>query len=191
MVFPWSSISVANLATGHIVEDLKLGIDLARAGSPALVCPEPLVTSYFPSSTEGAQDQRVRWEHGHMSVILSDAPNLLVDAIKSLNINLLALALDLSVPPLALLTLLVAANWLAGICLFAFTRARFSLGITTLEVALVGFSVLLSWGRFGRKIISLHSLAFAVVYAIAKIPIYLKFLVARQLDWVRAKRDVD
>ncbi len=72
MAFPWAAISTAALASGHIVEDLKLGIDLARAGTPALFCPEARVTSYFPATAEGIAGQRTRWEHGHLGVILSD-----------------------------------------------------------------------------------------------------------------------
>jgi cellulose synthase/poly-beta-1,6-N-acetylglucosamine synthase-like glycosyltransferase len=191
MAFPWSTLASAELATGHIVEDLKLGIDLARSGTPALFCPEALVTSCFPSSVEGAQSQRTRWEHGHIGVILSDAPKLFAKAIGLMNVDLLALALDLCVPPLALLTLLVSLNWLASALIFGFARAQFSLALMTLEAVLLGFSVLASWAKFGRKIISLKSLAFALVYAISKIPLYAKFLIARQLHWVRAKRDSD
>jgi cellulose synthase/poly-beta-1,6-N-acetylglucosamine synthase-like glycosyltransferase len=191
MAFPWSAIAAAELATGHIVEDLKLGIDLARAGSPPLFCPDALVTSYFPSSAEGAKSQRIRWEHGHIGVILSEAPSLLAQAIKSLNSDLFALALDLSVPPLALLTLLVAMNSLASVVIFGFTGARFSLYLITIEATLLGSCVLASWQQYGRKIISLKGLVFALFYAAAKIPLYLKFLLARQLHWVRAKRDAD
>lgn len=191
MAFPWSAIASADLATGHIVEDLKLGLDLARAGTPALFCPEARVTSYFPASADGARGQRTRWEHGHLGVILSDAPKLIAQALVRFDADLMGLALDLCVPPLALLTLLVAALWIASALVFGFWRAQFALDLMTLEVALLGFSVLASWAKFGRNIISLKSLAFAVVYAISKIPLYAKFLLARQLHWVRAKRDSD
>ena len=55
--------------------------------------------------------------------------------------------------------------------------------------ALFGLSVFLSWARFGRRIISLGSLALAAMYALWKIPLYARFLVARQVNWVRSKRD--
>jgi cellulose synthase/poly-beta-1,6-N-acetylglucosamine synthase-like glycosyltransferase len=95
MAFPWACISSANLATGHIVEDLKLGIELTRRGTPPLFCPEALVTSEFPSSGEGIRSQRTRWEHGHLGVILSDAPQLFLSSLAPLNLPALALALDL------------------------------------------------------------------------------------------------
>jgi len=191
MAFPWPRIAAAELATGHIVEDLKLGIEMARAGSPALFCPDALVTSYFPPSANGARVQRARWEHGHIGVILNDAPSLFIEAFKSLNLNLIALGLDLCVPPLALLTLLVAANWLGSICFLVMAKIQLPFALMTVEMVLIGLSVLMSWARYGRQIISFGSLALAVVYALSKIPLYAKFLVARQMDWIRSKRDGD
>jgi hypothetical protein len=40
MAFPWDIIRSAELASGFIVEDLKLGLDLADAGHPPVFCPE-------------------------------------------------------------------------------------------------------------------------------------------------------
>jgi cellulose synthase/poly-beta-1,6-N-acetylglucosamine synthase-like glycosyltransferase len=191
MAFPWPTIAAADLATGHIVEDLKLGIEMARRGSPALFCAEALVSSDFPATAKGARGQRARWEHGHIGVILSDAPGLFLKAVKSRNLNLMALGLDLCVPPLALLTLLVLVNWLASIGFLVVAKMQFPFVVMTIEVALVGLSVLMCWARFGRQIISFGSLALAMVYAVSKIPLYAKFLVARQMHWVRSKRDGD
>lgn len=189
MSFPWSRISTARLATGHIVEDLKLGIDLARAGSPPLFCPEALVTSCFPSSSEGIQGQRTRWEHGHLTVILSEAPRLLLDSILHLNPRLLALALDLCVPPLALLVLQVTAVWLASALLYLLGKTVLPFGIATVAALMLALSVLLCWARYGRRIISLGDLVLSPLYAVWKVPLYARFLVARQLEWVRSTRD--
>jgi cellulose synthase/poly-beta-1,6-N-acetylglucosamine synthase-like glycosyltransferase len=191
MAFPWACISTARLATGHIVEDLKLGVDLARAGTAPLFCPEALVTSDFPASSAGVRSQRTRWEHGHLSVIFSEAPRLFLNSLVALNVNSMALALDLSVPPLALLTLLVLVVWLAAVFLFVFTKSPFALAVTTATAVLLLLSVLLSWRGYGRPIISLGNLAFAMIHAFLKIPLYLRFVVARQVKWVRSKREAD
>ena|ERR1700683_5223954 len=191
MAFPWVCISVAHLATGHIAEDLKLGVDLARAGTPPMFCPDALVTSTFPESTEGTRTQRTRWEHGHLAVILGDAPRLLLDAILKMDLKLLTLALDLSVPPLALLTLVTSAVWFVSAVFYALTREQAPLVIASTAAALLVLAVTLSWMRFGRHILSLTDLAQAFLYALWKIPVYAKFLVARQLDWVRSRRDGD
>jgi cellulose synthase/poly-beta-1,6-N-acetylglucosamine synthase-like glycosyltransferase len=189
MAFPWSCISTATLASGHIVEDLKLGIDLARAGTPPLFCPGAVVTSSFPTSNAGIQSQRTRWEHGHLGVILGEAPRMFLDSLASRNPHLMALALDLTVPPLALLTLLTGAVWIASAALCVLAGPRFPIVISSVAGALLALSVLLSWVGYGRQIISLGELALAGVYALRKIPLYLRFFVARQLDWVRSNRD--
>jgi cellulose synthase/poly-beta-1,6-N-acetylglucosamine synthase-like glycosyltransferase len=189
MAFPWECLSKAILATGHIVEDLKLGLELARAGSAPLLCPQALVTSNFPTSAEGVKDQRTRWEHGHLSVILSDAPRLFLDGLRKRSANLLALALDLCVPPTALLALLVAAIWTSCAILFHLTEAAWPLVLASLAAVLMAASVLMSWGARGRHILTLGALLLSVIYPLRKIPLYLRFLVARQVNWVRSKRD--
>ncbi len=54
MAFPWHVIRATDLATGAIVEDLKLGLDLAAAGHPPLFCPSARVTRQFAISAQGA-----------------------------------------------------------------------------------------------------------------------------------------
>jgi cellulose synthase/poly-beta-1,6-N-acetylglucosamine synthase-like glycosyltransferase len=189
MAFPWLRISEAKLASGEIVEDLKLGIDLASAGAPPLFCADALVTSDFPNSSDGVQGQRTRWEHGHLRLLMTEVPRLLLTSVFRRNISLLALTLDLSVPPLALLTLLVAAVWCAGAIFYLFTKSTFPLGIASADAVLLVLAVLMSWHRYGRQTISLGKLALAVAYALWKIPLYAKFLVARQIGWVRSKRN--
>jgi cellulose synthase/poly-beta-1,6-N-acetylglucosamine synthase-like glycosyltransferase len=191
MAIPWSCIKTVKLASGHIVEDLKLGIDLARAGKAPLFCPDAVVTSTFPGSRVGQRGQRTRWEHGHLGLILSEAPRLFFHSVAKRDLKSFALALDLSIPPLGLLTLQIAVVWLASAGLYMTKSVGVPLLFATTAAALLGLSTLLAWGRFGRKIISISDLAFAPIYAVWKLPIYVRFLLARQLDWVRAKRDND
>jgi hypothetical protein len=154
-----------------------------------LFSPEALVTSNFAASSEGAKSQRTRWEHGHISVILSDAPRLFCDAVFKLDLRLLSMALDLAVPPLALLTLANVAIWIGGALLFVATKIAIPVVISTVSLGLLALSILVSWGRYGRHVISLAELGLAIYYALMKIPLYLRFWVARQSDWVRSKRD--
>jgi cellulose synthase/poly-beta-1,6-N-acetylglucosamine synthase-like glycosyltransferase len=189
MAFPWECLRTSALATGHIVEDLKLGIDLARAGHAPLFCPEALVTSRFPDSAAGLQSQRTRWEHGHLGIIFREAPRLFLQALLRRRPALLALALDLSVPPLALLALQLLLVWVATLALYALTEATAPLWLASLGVVLFGLAVITAWGRFARHVVSLASLALVPVYVLWKIPLYAKFLVSRQIDWVRSRRD--
>src|SRR5208283_3138044 len=63
MAFPWLLIRSAPLATGNIVEDMKLGLDLAVAGQPPKLCSEARVSGELPSVRRAAVTQRTRWEH--------------------------------------------------------------------------------------------------------------------------------
>lgn len=189
MAFPWECISRAQLATGHIVEDLQLGIDLALAGTAPRFLPDALFTSEFANSQDGFSTQRTRWEHGHLSLILGTVPRLIFASVASLDVGLLALALDLSVPPLALLTMLAGIGWALTLGLYLLAGDRAPLILMSTTCAMLAFSVFVSWFRFARNTISLRDLSFSVIYSIGKIPLYLRFLYARQFDWVRSKRN--
>jgi len=189
MAFAWRDLPLIDLASGHIVEDLKMGLDFCRSGKPPLFCPDALVTSYFPRSEEGLATQRTRWEHGHLGVILGDAPTLLVEAIRKGNGSLLAMTLDLLVPPLALLTLALIAAFGLSWLVFVLTGAWAPALMASVGVTLLGTTILLAWSQFGREIISFSALMYAPFYALKKIPLYVGFLFKRQVEWVRSKRD--
>lgn len=189
MAFTWSHISHAKLSTGQIVEDMQLGIDLARSGTPPLFCPEALVTSVFPSAVEGLNAQRTRWEHGHLGVILAQVPRLLCQSLVSANGVLFAMALDLCVPPLALLSLLILGTWTGAIALALMGGSALPCLMASLTTAMLALAVMLAWWNFGRSTISLRQLCHVPFYVVAKIPLYFYFLVKRQSGWVRSKRD--
>lgn len=189
MAFVWRDLALIDLASGHIVEDLKMGLDFCRNGKPPLFCPEARVSSDFPRSDEGLSTQRTRWEHGHLGVILGDAPRLFVESLRRFNGNLLAMTVDLVVPPLALLTLILLAAFGVSWLLVLIGGPLAPALIATAGVALLGVTILLAWNRFGRGIIPFSTLLYAPLYALKKIPLYIGFVVKRQVDWVRSKRD--
>jgi len=189
MAFPWPVISEMNLASGHIVEDMKLGMDLAERRRAPVFCPQAEVMSYFPLNSEGTKTQRTRWEHGHIAMILSDAPALLGRAIMTANVGLLALTLDLCIPPLALLTMMVVGLVALTAVLWATTGAMLPVALAAVVLAMLISAVMLAWARFGRAIISFTELLMVGVYMVWKIPLYVKFFGARQVEWIRSKRD--
>ena len=192
MAFPWRLIADAPLASGHLVEDMKLGIDLTLAGRAPRFEPRALVTSRFPEPGAASTRQRTRWEHGHLATLLSDGPRLLGRGLARRDPACVALALDLMVPPLALLlglTLAMAAlNAFVG---WALPGAVAPVTVSVGALGLLGAAVLIAWVRVGRDLLQMRELACAPLYAAAKLPIYLRFLVGRQVDWVRTKRDGD
>ncbi|MES2831781.1 MAG: glycosyltransferase family 2 protein [Pseudomonadota bacterium] len=189
MAFPWDVIRDAPLANGHIAEDMQLGIDLASNGYPPLYCADALVSSYFPNSVQGTQTQRTRWEHGTISILIGTAPKLLLQALKARNFALTGMALDLLVPPVALLCMLVFAVTLAALVFAAITGIAGPAVLAVLMMVGLVFAVLAAWWRYGRNILPLHQLFSAVFYMLKKIPLYCRYVVSRQVEWVRSKRD--
>jgi len=189
MAFAWSVIATAPLASGHIVEDMQLGLDLARAGTPPLFCPDALVTSVFPASDEGTTAQRTRWEHGHLGVIFRHGVPTLCRAIAQRRLALLLMVLDLCVPPLASLVLLLLAMAGVSALVWAIGGSGAALVVTTVTIAELVSGIWIAWWRFGRGIVSAGELLSVPAYVVAKIPIYARLLKSRQMEWVRTKRD--
>jgi cellulose synthase/poly-beta-1,6-N-acetylglucosamine synthase-like glycosyltransferase len=188
MGFPWQIIKSAQLASGHIVEDLKLGLELAAAGSPPRFCPQGLVTSMFPTSSEGMLAQRTRWEHGHLDVAVKLGPPMLWRALKTGRFGMAAMVIDMCVPPLAALVTLSLFTLLIASVLAVLGHVS-ALQVMAAGMACLGVAVLLSWHRFGRAIVSLRDLMSVPFYIAAKVPLYLQAVTKRQVEWVRTKRD--
>jgi len=189
MAFPWGVISSAELASESIVEDLKLGLDLALAGTPPVFCPFLGVTSNFPPSFGSAQSQRARWEQGHLATILTMAPRLFVSAIVRADFALLALALDLAVPPLTLLGMLAAGMAMVAGLAAVFTHDSAVLLVSAANlIGLIG-GVILSWLKCGRDILPPSAILLIPAYVIKKIPIYRQFFSRKsESKWIKTDR---
>lgn len=188
MAFPWSTICQATLASGHIVEDLKLGLDLAAAGQAPLFCPAALVTSMFPDNRDGSQAQRRRWEHGHLGMMLQDGPRLLWTSLRRRDRQLLLLTLDLCVPPLSLLILMLALVCGAA-ALGNYYGAAVPWPLLLAAPVLLSGALIAAWFRSGRQILPPARLWHVACYLLAKLPLYIGFLLRRQRIWVAARRD--
>lgn len=189
MAFPWRLIRSLNLAHGSIVEDVKLGLDLAQAGSPALFCPSAKVTSQFPWSIEGAKSQRQRWEEGHVRIIMAAVPRLLYSAITRRNLGLFALTLDLLVPPLSLLVMLVTGMFFVAALAVIFGCSPTALIISAACLFGLAIAVILAWAKSGRDVLPPRSLFSIMAYVFAKLPLYGRLLFRRSApQWVRTDR---
>lgn len=188
MAFPWAVLQRVSLASGHIVEDMQLGTELALAGAAPRFEPDAQVMGEFPLSSAGAATQRTRWEHGHLQVLLGQAPRLLARGVRRADLAAMALAADLLVPPLALLVMaLCAALGLSGLAA-ALGASTVPLASALAALAAVGAGVGLAWWRFGRHTLALADLLRVPFYMAGKLPVYLGFVVARQSEWVRTRR---
>lgn len=190
MAFPWEVIHHSPLASGNIVEDMQLGLDLAIQGYAPLFCGEAKVVGHLPSQNKAATSQRTRWEHGHLQTLLTQCPRLLKASVRTGRYDLLAIALDLLIPPLSLLMML----WGLG---FLITGIGIWVGLTPLPFVvmilqglLIFISIYLGWFAFGQQDIPLAALLSVPLYVLWKIPMYFKFLVRPQSKWIRTERDV-
>ena len=189
MAFPWDIIRSTDMATSSVVEDLQLGLDLAARGAAPLFCPSAVVTSQFPMSADGAEKQRKRWEEGHIRTIFAKIPSCAYTAITQSNLGLLALTLDLAVPPLSLLVMLLTAELLvAGLATF-FDLPSTALIISGVCFAALGSAVFLSWLKWGRDILPPSAVLSVASYCFSKLPLY-RHILSRSAapQWIRTDR---
>jgi cellulose synthase/poly-beta-1,6-N-acetylglucosamine synthase-like glycosyltransferase len=189
MALPWQLVEHLKLDNGNVVEDMQLGIDLALAGHRPLFVPEARVDSPLPQQRAAARTQRTRWEHGHLKTLLSQSERLLRLAIRQRRLDLAWLALDLAIPPLALLVLGLAVFIAVAAVPWLDDGSIAPLVISCSAMAALVVAVVAGWAVFCRQQVPLVALLAAPLYIAAKLPIYLAFLVKRQQQWVRTQRD--
>lgn len=189
MAFPWATLQQISLASGNIVEDMNLGLDLAVVGYAPTFCPQATVIGVLPQQTKAAESQRTRWEHGHLQTLLTQVPRLLKAAWQQRRFNLFAIALDLLIPPLSLLVMIW--GFVMGLALLASW-----LGTSLTPVVLLGVegglilaAILGAWAKFCRHLLPFTTLLAIPLYVFWKIPLYLAFLIKPQTKWVRTARD--
>jgi len=189
MAFPWAVIKDANLATGHIVEDVRLGLELSAANRAPLFCPDAVVTSEFPLSAEGAVTQRQRWEHGHLQLIRDAAMPMLWQALRQTNLGLAALALDICVPPLALLVLLAVATLSVSAVATMLTGSLWPIACAASAFAVLVSAVALAWMRCGRDVLPFPLLVRILPYLAGKLLLYLRLVRnGPNIKWIRTDR---
>jgi hypothetical protein len=188
MAFTWEMLRDAPLANASIVEDMKLGIDLAGRGAAPVFCERAQVTSAFPDSAAAASTQRTRWEHGHLEMILREVPAMLLRAARRGDPRLAGMALDLAVPPLALLAGLLALAWALAAAAWALGGGAAALAAASALGAVFAGAVLVAWAARGRDLVRPGELLAVPGYILAKAPLYLRFVTKRQKAWVRTDR---
>lgn len=189
MAFPWPLFDQIDLATGNIVEDLHMGLELADAGHAPLLVDDARIWS-DAASEKATIDQRRRWEGGYFESAAKWAPRLLLRSLRRRDLRGLWAAINLFIPPLTLLVMLdlsalmvVLVFWLAGGPVWPFLSLTGSLLIA-------GFGLVLVWGFGGRRFVSLRGLAKIPFYLLWKMPLYVGL--ARQgapKEWLRTSRE--
>jgi exopolysaccharide biosynthesis WecB/TagA/CpsF family protein len=188
MAFPWPVIRRAKLASGNIVEDMQLGLDLALAGYAPLFCEQARVTGKLPEQRRAAVSQRTRWEHGHLQTLFTQVPRLLKGAVRRRSFFAFALALELAVPPLSLLVMLFIAAIGAAMLAAKYGASWVAPNLLLGGGVMVLVCIAAAWMKFGRKHLPFMSLLAAPFYIAWKIPLYFAFIFKPQKEWVRTDR---
>lgn len=190
MCLPWPLFDSADLATASIVEDIRLGIELAALGKHPRLVSECVVWSPHAAQAQ-TLGQRSRWEGGFLSLARVAAPDLLKRGLAKGSLPTIFAGLDLLVPPLALLAMVNAAVLLILVVL-AVIGAISWLPVSVLGAVglLVAAAILLAWWREGRDFLSTAALIRLPLYPLWKIPMYLKLArTGAPKNWQRTERD--
>ena len=184
---PWHAIRQLHLASGNIVEDMQIGLDLAQMRLGAMYVDGARVTGRLAAGS-AAEAQRKRWEHGHLGAVFGVVPRLLLRAIATANLQLLALAVDLAVLPLSLLAMIVVAvaagaaglGWLTGFWLAFWISASALAGLAV--------AVLAGWLVAARGVVPFGTLVAIPIYVLWKVPMWIMSVLSPQKEWVRSLR---
>jgi len=190
MAFPWRIFENAELASGELVEDMKLGQDLAAQGHGSIFVEEAQVSS-GAESDRNTLSQRQRWEGGFLRNALRVGPSLLAQAVAKGDRRAIWAAVNLMIPPIALLVVLdivgiVSAGaiaWLTG------TAAWPALVLAAL-LAIAFMAIALAWRGGGSRYVPLRTLASVPFYLVWKVPLYLGLArTGAPKHWLRTARD--
>jgi len=188
MALPWRIFADTNLGGSNIVEDLALGLELAaRAAPPAFI---EAATVWSPAApARGTLVQRRRWEGGYLATALRTAPGALMRSLLRADARGLCAALDLCIPPLALLVLLNAAALAIALIAMLFGSAAWP-PIALLTIGFVAAAAVgLAWAREGRRFASGATLLRLPFYILWKVPLYAGMLMrGAPREWLRTGR---
>lgn len=189
MAFPWSLISTTSLDSNNLVEDMKMGLDMALAGHAPFFLASARVTSIFPETLPAEQSQKKRWEHGHLSMMFTLLPKIFAFGVIKRSKNLLGIAFDLAVPPLALLTLATILLLVSTLFMYFISNSKVVLIFSSATLMMLIFSITIAWLRWGKETVSFTDLLMVPFYILSKIPLYLSAVFKRQKEWIRTDRD--
>jgi cellulose synthase/poly-beta-1,6-N-acetylglucosamine synthase-like glycosyltransferase len=189
MAFPFALVAGRDLGTSRLAEDTALGLALAVAGRPPLFVSEARIHSYFPLSQAGTEQQRHRWEKGHLDNIVDLVPSALATSLRDRNVPLAALAIDMAVPPLSLLVLITVVCEVMGGVAFALGASAAVLAIPTFSALLLVLGTTLAWIAVGRDALSLRRLLLLPLHPIEKALFYQKIASGKSTsNWIRTDR---
>ncbi|MFS0771910.1 glycosyltransferase family 2 protein [Sphingomonas sp. 1P08PE] len=188
MAFPWPVFADLPLATGHVAEDLMLGIESSLNDRAPLFEAKAVVLG-TTSSDKGTAVQRRRWESGFFQVASDSAGGLLRRALTHGPLMSGWLGLHLLTPPLipllaldTALMLVLATVWLL---IGVGGAALLLVGIAT-SMAVGGVILALAAHRRLGLLAGWHEIP---KYVLWKLALSLAALIRREKTWIRTDRN--
>ncbi len=172
-----------------VVEDIEHGIKLGEKGRVVRYVREASVQGEVASTERTARSQRIRWEGGRSRLARELAPRLLQRALRERNRVCLDLALDLLVPPLAVLLAAITIGLGASIAVsFLVGHATVALWIWGACAASLVVYGLRGWQLSGTGVRGLLDLAYVPVFVIWKLTLRLRRSWGTT-EWIRSARE--
>jgi cellulose synthase/poly-beta-1,6-N-acetylglucosamine synthase-like glycosyltransferase len=187
MAFPWDIFAKLPLATGHVAEDLMLGVRAALDGRPPLFDPGAVVLG-SASNDRGTAVQRRRWESGFFQVAGDHAGTLIGRGLLG-RPAMLWLGLHLLTPPLVPLLALdiLAILVLAGVALLTGSGVV-ALGLMVALTALAMLLVVVSLLAHGQGAM-LQGWRDVPRYVLWKLGLSAAAVFRRERRWIRTDRE--
>ncbi|MEO1136329.1 MAG: glycosyltransferase family 2 protein [Pseudomonadota bacterium] len=169
---PWRVLADLDLASGEIVEDLALSMELVKNKAAPVFHAPAIVTSTFPNDEQAQTRQAARWSIGSIRYAAQTAVTSFIEGIGRGRWRQVALALDLMIPPLTVFTaFLLAVNALSLLGWLA-TGAAAPFALAFVALALTVFSVILGWSAFGREALPLSALGGGFQFLLSKLNVF-------------------
>ncbi len=177
--FGWKSFSIA--------EDSEQHFRLLEQGIKIEFAPRAVVLGEMPAGFAGSNSQNLRWESGRLGIARRKAIPLLWRAVRSLSLPLADAAVEVMIPPLAILVALATAITFLGWTLAEpILLAAGIISLLCLWLHVVGGLIL---ARAPKEV--WRALLAAPLYLIWKLALYLRVLLGRgPRTWVRTPRKV-
>jgi cellulose synthase/poly-beta-1,6-N-acetylglucosamine synthase-like glycosyltransferase len=190
MAFPFRLLVDRDLGNSRLAEDTALGIALATSGHPPLFVSEARIFSHFPMAQAGSQQQRLRWEKGHIDNIIDLVPGALLKSLRDGNLGLAALAIDIAIPPLSLLVLITLSCETVAGALFILGGASTALAVSSLSILLLILGTLIAWIAVGRDVLPFFELVRLPLHVIGKLGLYRSISSGKAPStWIRTDRN--
>lgn len=187
MAAPYAVISAVGLASGEIVEDLLLSIQLTETGHAPRLADDAFVFSTLPANIDAANRQHARWEQGSLAMAMRRAPGLVARGLLG-GRQCLALGLDVAIPPLFLFATILMVITLSALP-FVFAGNAGALIAALAAIACLGLAVMIGWRKVGRVCAPGARLSGLLSYGLSKIGVYSGEARQSTKTWTRTDRD--